>query len=110
MNFYLLLQLTILAALKLTRPGPKPKTSFLLRARARVEHWSKLSVVAAHAIPRKLYAIKDTRHAHAARCPKIRGSHRQNLSCNKKKKNHGLRSKLLQLFYFSCLNKTNPHS
>jgi hypothetical protein len=61
-------------------------TLFLLRARARVEHWqfdqlywSKLSVVAAHAIPRKLYAIKNTRHAHAAQRPNIRGSHRQNL-------------------------------
>jgi hypothetical protein len=34
--------------------------------------------VAAHAIPRKLYAIEDIRHAHAARRPNIRGSHRQN--------------------------------
>jgi hypothetical protein len=37
--------------------------------------------MAAHAIPRirKLYAIEDTRHAHAARRPNIRGSHHQNL-------------------------------
>jgi hypothetical protein len=41
--------------------------------------WSKLSVVAAHAIPRKLYAIEDTRHAHAARRPNNCGSHCQNL-------------------------------
>jgi hypothetical protein len=62
--------------------------------------WSKLSVVAAHAIPRKLYAIEDTRHAHAARRPNIRSSHRQNLkSCNKNFF-YGLPSKLLQLFYF----------
>jgi hypothetical protein len=35
--------------------------------------------VAAHAIPPKLYAIKDNRHAHAARRPNIRGFHHQNL-------------------------------
>jgi hypothetical protein len=45
---------------------------------------------------------------HAARRPKIRGSHHQNLlqlkSCNKKYFFHGLRSKLPQLFYFSLPN------
>jgi hypothetical protein len=65
---------------------------------------NRLSVVAAHAIPRKLYAIEDTRHAHAAPRPNIRGSHRQNLKLQQEKKIHGLRSKYLQLFYF-CITK-----
>jgi hypothetical protein len=38
-----------------------------------------IDVVEAYAIPRKLYAIEDTRHAHAAQGPNIRDSHRQNI-------------------------------
>jgi hypothetical protein len=69
-----------------TNPGQSPKHHFCCeRVRAwntdNLTSWtaSKLSVVAAHAIPRKLYAIKKNRYAHAARRPNIRGSHRQNL-------------------------------
>jgi hypothetical protein len=73
-----------------TNPGQSPKHHFCCeRVRAwntdNLTSWSKLSVVAAHAIPRKLYAIKDTRHTQGARRPNIRGSHRQNLKLTRKK-------------------------
>jgi hypothetical protein len=76
-----LLQLTILAALKLTRANAQ---NIIFVA----ELWEKkLNILNAEIWERR---------------PKIRGSHHQNLkpSCNKKKKIHGLRLKLPQLFYF----------
>jgi hypothetical protein len=73
MNFFLLLLLTILAAQKLTR-AKAHNIIFCERLDfSNIEHFwcggkllNRLSAVAAHAIPRKLYAIVATRHAHAA--------------------------------------------
>jgi hypothetical protein len=56
-----------------SNPSQSPKHKKNLRASRNTEHfWCggklfyRLSAVAAHAIPRKLYAIVATRHAHAA--------------------------------------------
>jgi hypothetical protein len=86
-----------LAALKLTRANAQ---NIIFVASA----CGTLSVVAAHAILRKLYAIIDTRHAHAARRPKIRGSHRQNLCCNKKRK----KFMVYDQNYFNCSTLAAP--
>jgi hypothetical protein len=79
-----LLQLTILAALKLTRA--KAQNIIFV-----AEKWEKkLNIINAEiwdnnadiwSFPRSSYthAIEDTRHAHAARHPKICGSHHQKL-------------------------------
>jgi hypothetical protein len=67
-----LLQLTIFAALKLTR-AKAHNIIFVASMTGNTQHFwcggkllNRLSAVAAHAIPRKLYAIVATRHAHAA--------------------------------------------
>jgi hypothetical protein len=73
-----LLQLTILAALKLTRANAQ---NIIFVA----EIWEKkLNIINAEiyeVFPAKsyTYAIEDIRHAHAARRPKMCGSHHQNL-------------------------------
>jgi hypothetical protein len=83
----LLLQVTILVALKLTRA--KAQNIIFLRASGNTEHFwrggkllnrlsAEAEAVEAHAIPRKLYAFVAVRHAHAAPRLNIRGSHHQN--------------------------------
>jgi hypothetical protein len=97
-----LLQLTILAAQKLTRAKAKAKNIFFfLRASGNIEHFwcggkllNRLSAVAAHAISRKLYAIVATRHPHARRALIFVALIIKIVSCNNKKF-HGLPLNLL---------------
>jgi hypothetical protein len=79
-----LLQLTILAALKLTRAKAQniifvaeiwEKKLNIVNA----EIWENIAEIWSFPSASYTYAIEDTRHAHAARRPKIRGSHHQNL-------------------------------
>jgi hypothetical protein len=61
-----LLQLTILAARKLTRAKAQNIKYFFEHFWCGGKLLNRLSAVAAHAIPSNLYAIVATRHAHAA--------------------------------------------
>jgi hypothetical protein len=79
-----MLQLTILAALKLTRANAQniifvaeiwEKKFNIINA----EIWENNAEIWSFPRASYTYAIEDTRHAHAARRPKICGSHHQNL-------------------------------
>jgi hypothetical protein len=84
MIFFFLLQLTIFAALKLTRANAQniifvaeiwEKKLNIINA----EIWENNAEIWSFPHASYTYDIEDTRHAHAARRPKIRGSHHQNL-------------------------------
>jgi hypothetical protein len=68
-----------------TNPGQRPKHNFCCGEMGKKVKYHKRGDLGKYRgdmkfSPRKLYfAIEDTRHAHAARRPKIRGSHYQNL-------------------------------
>jgi hypothetical protein len=68
-----------------TNPGQRPKHHFCFGDMGKkvkyqnAEIWENNAEIWSFPRASYTYAIEDTRHAHAARRPKIHGSHHQNL-------------------------------